>query len=52
MNDRIVRRALTRVAGQVDEQVLLRQGLTHTASQLERVVRGYRKAAGGLSLRR
>ncbi len=39
-------RALTRLAGEVDEQVLLQQGLVHTASQLERVVRGYRKAQG------
>ena len=39
-------RALTRVAGRVDERTLLEQGLVHTASQLERVVRGYRKASG------
>jgi hypothetical protein len=46
-------RALTRVADRVDEQTLLDQGLVHTASQLERVVRGYRKAEGiGLEQRR
>jgi hypothetical protein len=39
-------RALTRVADRIDEQTLLDQGLVHTASQLERVVRGYRKAEG------
>ena len=46
-------RALTRVADRIDEQTLLDQGLVHTASQLERVVRGYRKAEGiGLEQRR
>ena len=39
-------RALTRVADRIEEQTLLDQGLVHTASQLERVVRGYRKAEG------
>ena len=39
-------RALTRVAGRVSEQVLLEQGLVHTASQLERLVRGFRRADG------
>ena len=39
-------RALTRVADRIDEQTLLEQGLVHTASQLERIVRGYRKAEG------
>ena len=39
-------RALTRAAGRVDERTLLEQGLVHTASQLERVVRGYRKVNG------
>ena len=39
-------RALTRVAGRVPEQVLLEQGLVHTASQLERLVRGFRRADG------
>src|SRR6478752_3688149 len=37
-------RAVTRVADRVDEQTLLEQALVHTAAQLERVVRGYRKA--------
>jgi Domain of unknown function (DUF222)/HNH endonuclease len=37
-------RAVTRVADRVDEPTLLEQGLVHTAAQLERVVRGYRKA--------
>ena len=46
-------RALTRVADRIDERTLLDQGLVHTASQLERVVRGYRKAEGiGLEQRR
>jgi len=46
-------RALTRVADRIDEKTLLDQGLVHTASQLERVVRGYRKAEGtGLEQRR
>lgn len=39
-------RAVTRVADRVAEQTLLDQALVHTASQLERVVRGYRKADG------
>jgi Domain of unknown function (DUF222)/HNH endonuclease len=37
-------RAVTRVADRVDEATLLEQGLVHSAAQLERVVRGYRKA--------
>jgi hypothetical protein len=37
-------RAVTRVADRVDEQTLLEQTLVHTAAQLERVIRGYRKA--------
>jgi hypothetical protein len=37
-------RAVTRVADRVDEQTLLEQALVHTAAQLERVIRGYRKA--------
>ena len=39
-------RAVTRVVGRVPEATLLEQALVHTASQLERVVRGYRKADG------
>ena len=39
-------RAATRVADRVAEQTLLDQALVHTASQLERLVRGYRKAEG------
>jgi Domain of unknown function (DUF222) len=39
-------RAVTRVAGRVSEQTLLEQALVHTAAQLERVVRGYRRADG------
>lgn len=37
-------RAVTRVADRVDEATLLEQGLVHSAAQLEKVVRGYRKA--------
>ncbi|HEY5880136.1 MAG TPA: DUF222 domain-containing protein, partial [Nakamurella sp.] len=36
-------RAVTRVADRVDETTLLEQGLVHSAAQLERVVRGYRR---------
>ena len=36
-------RALTRVAGRVDEGTLLEQARVHSAAQLERVVRGYRQ---------
>ncbi len=39
-------RAITRVADRVDEQVLLDQALVQTASQLERTVRGFRRADG------
>ncbi len=39
-------RAVTRVADRVPEAVLLEQALVHTAAQLERLVRGYRKADG------
>lgn len=39
-------RAVTRVADRVEEPTLLEQALVHTASQLERLVRGYRKADG------
>jgi len=39
-------RAITRVADRVAEPTLLEQGLTHTASQLERLIRGYRKSNG------
>src|SRR5664279_394092 len=46
-------RALIRVSDRIDEQTLLDLALVHTASQLERVVRGYRKAEGiGLEQRR
>jgi len=37
-------RALTRVADRVDEQTLVEQASTHSAAQLEKVVRGYRKS--------
>lgn len=36
-------RALTRVADRVDEATLVEQGMIHSAAQLEKVVRGYRK---------
>lgn len=36
-------KAVTRAAGVVAEQTLLEQALVHTAAQLERVVRGFRK---------
>lgn len=39
-------RALTRAADRVPEKMLLEQGLVHTASQLERLVRGFRRADG------
>ncbi len=39
-------RAVTRVADRVPEPVLLEQALVHTAAQLERLVRGYRRAEG------
>ena len=39
-------RAATRVAGRVPESTLLDQALVHTASQLERLVRAYRKVDG------
>jgi hypothetical protein len=39
-------RAVTRVADRVDERTLLEQAQLHTAAQLERLVRGYRKADG------
>ena len=39
-------RAVTRVADRVDERTLLEQAQVHTAAQLERVIRGYRKADG------
>ena len=39
-------RAVTRVADRVPEATLLEQALVHTAAQLERVVRGYRKVDG------
>ncbi len=39
-------RAVTRVADRVPEATLLEQALLHTAAQLERLVRGYRKADG------
>ncbi|WP_395726787.1 DUF222 domain-containing protein [Nakamurella sp.] len=37
-------RAVTRVADRVDEETLLEQAKVHSAAQLEKVVRGYRKA--------
>jgi len=37
-------RAVTRVADRVAEATLLEQGLVHSAAQLEKVVRGYRRA--------
>ncbi len=37
-------RAVTRVADRVDEQTLVEQAATHSAAQLEKVVRGYRKS--------
>ncbi len=37
-------RAVTRVADRVDETTLVEQAATHTAAQLEKVVRGYRKS--------
>lgn len=37
-------RAVTRVVDRVDERTLLEQASTHSAAQLERVVRAYRKA--------
>lgn len=39
-------RAVTRIAGTVDEQVLLSQAQVQTAAQLERTVRGFRKSGG------
>lgn len=39
-------RAVTRVADRVEERTLLEQAELHTAAQLERLVRGYRKADG------
>ena len=46
-------RALTRVAATIDETTLLSLATAETASQLERTVRGYRKANGaGLSQQR
>ncbi|AZI57809.1 HNH endonuclease [Nakamurella antarctica] len=39
-------RSVTRVAGRVDEQTLLNLAVVETASQLERTVRGFRKADG------
>ena len=39
-------RAATRVADRVPESTLLEQALVHTASQLERLVRAYRKVDG------
>ncbi len=39
-------RAATRVADRVPEATLLEQALVHTASQLERLVRAYRKVDG------
>ena len=39
-------RALTRIAGEVDEQVLLQQGLVHSASQLETGGPGLPQGAG------
>ena len=39
-------RAVTRVADRVDERTLLEQAQVHTAAQLERLIRGYRKADG------
>ncbi|MBM9466888.1 HNH endonuclease signature motif containing protein [Nakamurella leprariae] len=41
-------RAVTRVAGRVDERVLVEQALRQTASQLERTVRGFRLADGAV----
>ena len=43
-------RALTRVAGRVSEQVLLEQGLVHTASQLERLVRDSAEPTGSVPI--
>ena len=37
-------RAVTRVADQVDQTTLLEQAKVHSAAQLEKVIRGYRKA--------
>src|SRR6478609_3401237 len=43
-------RAVTRLAGQVDEEVLLNQALIQTAPQLERTIRAYRgKVGSGLA---
>lgn len=46
-------RALTRVASETDEATLLRLATAESASQLERTVRGFRRAAGaGLAQQR
>ena len=46
-------RALTRIAAEADEPTLVRLALAESASQLERTVRGYRRATGaGLAQQR